>query len=107
MYADFITAGTLLASLIKSGTIESSNGQLQINLDAGTFTSGGTAAQMVFNRGVLSITNGGSIVLYNGSGQAYVLRIGNNGYFALPECSYMGYHVKWSSINGVPVLSHT
>lgn len=107
MYADFITAGTLLASLIKSGTIESSNGQLQINLDAGTFTSGGASAQMVFNRGVLSITNGGSIVLYNGSGQAYVLRIGSDGYFALPECSYMGYHLRWSSINGVPVLSHT
>ena len=44
---------------------------------------------MTFNSGVLHI-HGGSIALYNDQGKAYVLYVGENGLFKLPECEYMG-----------------
>lgn len=116
LYADFITAGTLNAAQINvvnlsadsiaSGTLKSQSGSLVFDLNTGTFKSSGSNAAMTFLNGVLTITNGGSIVLYNDSGTGYSLAIGTDGYFRLPECSYLGNHLVWKSINGVPVLSH-
>lgn len=115
LYADFITAGTLNAAQINvvnlsadsiaSGTLKSQSGSLVFDLNTGTFKSSGSNAAMTFLNGVLTITNGGSIVLYNDSGTGYSLAIGTDGYFRLPECSYLGNHLVWKSINGVPVLS--
>lgn len=114
--ADFITAGTLNAALITvqnlsansitSGTLKSSNGSLTFDLNTGTFQSSGSNASMKFYNGVLTITDGGSIILYNNDGVGYSLSVGSDGYFKLPECSYLGYHLRWKAINGVPVLSH-
>ena len=114
--ADFIAAGTLNAALITvqnlsansitSGTLKSSNGSLTFDLNTGTFQSSGSNASMKFYNGVLTITDGGSIILYNSDGVGYSLSVGSDGYFKLPECSYLGYHLRWKAINGVPVLSH-
>ena len=43
MYADFITAGTLLSGLIKTGTIQSTSGNTVYDLDNGTIRMGPSA----------------------------------------------------------------
>ena len=48
MYADFIAAGTLLASLIKTGIIRSNNGTTEYNLDNGSIRMGGSSGDRVF-----------------------------------------------------------
>ena len=110
-FADLAGSGTTVINgdNITAGSISSANGQLSINLETGTFSTEGASANMTFNSGVLHI-HGGSIALYNDQGKAYVLYVGENGLFKLPECEYMGHHLIWRgvSINGemVNMLSY-
>lgn len=110
-FADLAGSGTTVINgdNITAGSISSANGQLSIDLETGTFSTEGASANMTFDSGVLHI-HGGSIALYNDQGKAYVLYVGENGLFKLPECEYMGHHLIWRgvSINGemVNMLSY-
>ena len=99
-FADLAGSGTTVINgdNITAGSISSANGQMSINLETGTFSTEGASAHMTFGGGILQI-HGGSIALYNDQGKAYVMYVGENGLFKLPECDYMGYHLILRSVS--------
>ena len=47
------------------------------------------------------------ILVANADGTGSQITLGSNGYVNLPMVNYLGNTVRWGSINGVPVLTHT